>query len=103
MKNYPHSCEHNLCNCVKKPGFIVHLVRALHQYRVVKGSNPGEVLNIFQISLHNCTTGRIIFIDYRLFEFHSSIQRKMAKWYNCKFDCLQDGETNNFSASLRSF
>ena len=35
-------------------GFIAQLVRASHRYREVTGSNPVEVLKIFEASLRNC-------------------------------------------------
>ena len=42
-----------LCNCVEKPekfsAFTAQLVRALHRYRDVKGSNPVEILNFIAI------------------------------------------------------
>ena len=48
MKDHdPRSCEHNLCNCVKKPEKKKSgLQRDL-------GSNPVEVLKFFQASLRN--------------------------------------------------
>ena len=59
--------ERNLCNCVKKPekisgldlppnvsGFIAQLVEHRTGNREVTGSNPVEVLNLFQASLRNC-------------------------------------------------
>ena len=40
----------NNCPAPNISGFIAQLVRELHRYREVMGSNPLEVLNIFQSS-----------------------------------------------------
>ena len=47
----------HILNCgfeIKLSGFIAHLVRALHRYREVTGSNPVEVLtfSVFYTQLH---------------------------------------------------
>ena len=77
------------------------VARASHRYREVTGSNPVEVLNLFQASLRNCINCvhcvNHFFISfpqftYDLFHISLTILKQLKEWHVI-VSCNQSGET----------